>query len=88
MAKPLQDILILGGGTAGWLTAGILAARHQTKIQANQLSITLCESPNIPTIGVGEGTWPTMPKTLQSLGIWMWGLFLLGLMLMMCIRFL
>lgn len=69
MAKPLQDILILGGGTAGWLTAGILAARHEAKIQANQLSITLCESPNIPTIGVGEGTWPTMPKTLQSLGI-------------------
>ncbi|WP_243375546.1 tryptophan halogenase family protein [Sandarakinorhabdus cyanobacteriorum] len=55
-------IVIAGGGTAGWLTACVLAARHP------QLDITLVESPDIPTIGVGEGTWPTMRETLASIG--------------------
>jgi hypothetical protein len=33
------------------------------------ISITLLESPHIATIGVGEGTWPSMRSTLQSIGI-------------------
>ena len=36
---------------------------------ADALSITLIEAPNIPTIGVGEGTWPTMRTTLSSIGL-------------------
>lgn len=59
----IQRVVIVGGGTAGWLCACVLAARRA------DLSITLVESPDIPSIGVGEGTWPTMRATLASIGI-------------------
>ena len=61
--KPIDSIVILGGGSAGWLTASLLAAEHPS------VNITLIESPNIPTIGVGEGTWPSMRNTLKRIGI-------------------
>lgn len=63
--RPITSVLIVGGGTAGWLTASILAAKHQH----SNLSITLIEAPDIPIIGVGEGTWPSMRSTLHSVGI-------------------
>jgi tryptophan 7-halogenase len=63
MKSSVQNVIIVGGGTAGWLSACMLAARRP------DLSITLVESPDIPTIGVGEGTWPTMRATLASIGI-------------------
>ncbi|UVO55816.1 tryptophan 7-halogenase [Sphingomonas sp. SUN039] len=63
MVGSVQQVVIVGGGTAGWLSACVLAARRP------DLSITLVESPDIPTIGVGEGTWPTMRATLASIGI-------------------
>lgn len=69
MNNRIQDIVIVGGGTAGWITAGVLAARYQGLPADYDLSITLVESPNIPTIGVGEGTWPTMRSTLKSMGV-------------------
>ncbi|HEY4213426.1 MAG TPA: tryptophan halogenase family protein [Steroidobacteraceae bacterium] len=68
-ARPLQSVVIVGGGTAGWLTAGIIAARHQGRIQAGTFSVTLIESPTIKIIGVGEGTWPTLRTTLQKMGV-------------------
>ena len=58
----------MGGGTAGWLTAALLAAQHASK-GPDGVCVTLIESPDIATIGVGEGTWPTMRKTLRSIGI-------------------
>lgn len=64
MSKKLESILIIGGGTAGWLSAAIIAARH-----GQDISITLVESPEIKTIGVGEGTWPTMKSTLKEIGV-------------------
>ena len=63
MRKNISTVVIVGGGTAGWLSAALLAARRP------DLSITLVEAPNIPTIGVGEGTWPTMRDTLATIGI-------------------
>ncbi|HWI86451.1 MAG TPA: tryptophan halogenase family protein [Sphingomonas sp.] len=69
MASPVEKIVIVGGGTAGWLTAGIVAARHKARIAAGKLSVTLVESPNVPIIGVGEGTWPTLRSTLKKMGI-------------------
>ncbi|GLS83519.1 tryptophan halogenase [Paraferrimonas haliotis] len=59
----MQHIVVLGGGSAGWLTAGLIAAEHPN------LTVTLIESPNIATIGVGEGTWPSMRNTLKRIGI-------------------
>jgi tryptophan halogenase len=63
MISSIQHVVIVGGGTAGWLSACVLAAKRP------DLSITLVESPDIPTIGVGEGTWPTMRETLSAIGI-------------------
>ncbi len=68
MAHAVRNVVIVGGGTAGWLTAGIIAARHQGRIKAGTFSLTLVESPNIAIIGVGEGTWPPLRGTLETLG--------------------
>lgn len=69
MNDSVRHILIVGGGSAGWLTAGMLAARFKLQIASGQMSVSLIESPNVPTVGVGEGTWPSMRTTLQSIGI-------------------
>lgn len=63
----VRRIVILGGGTAGWLSACVLAS--QLRQRGHDVAITLIEAPDIPTIGVGEGTWPTMRGTLESIGI-------------------
>jgi tryptophan halogenase len=68
MDNAIKHIVIVGGGSAGWLTAGILAAQHATKTPEG-IQITLVESPDVNTIGVGEGTWPSMRNTLQTIGI-------------------
>lgn len=68
MAKKIRKIVILGGGSAGWLTAGILAAEHKVKSNS-AVGITLVESPDVKTIGVGEGTWPSMRDTLHRMGV-------------------
>src|SRR6201996_1612058 len=69
MTRRIQSIVIVGGGTAGWLSAGIIAARHQGRIKAGSFSVTLIESANVPIIGVGEGTWPTLRTTLEKMGV-------------------
>jgi hypothetical protein len=68
MSQPVSNVVIAGGGTAGWLSAAVLAAWSR-KSGREPISITLVESPDIPTIGVGEGTWPTIRDTLSSIGI-------------------
>ncbi|MDX1570119.1 MAG: tryptophan halogenase family protein [Xanthomonadales bacterium] len=65
--KSIQRIVIVGGGSAGWITAGLIAAEHVAPNSG--ISVTLVESPQVKTIGVGEGTWPTMRTTLQRIGI-------------------
>ncbi|MEM5518119.1 tryptophan halogenase family protein [Henriciella sp. AS95] len=66
-SKPVQTITIVGGGTAGWITAGILASAHDAA--SGRIKVRVIESPDIPTIGVGEGTWPTMRATLKAMGV-------------------
>ncbi|PZU08782.1 tryptophan halogenase family protein [Sphingomonas sp.] len=68
MVKPVRRIVVVGGGTAGWLTAATVAARHQSRMPEH-FSVTLVESPNVPIIGVGEGTWPTLRSTLRKIGV-------------------
>ncbi len=68
MTGPINDILIVGGGTAGWLAAAYLAKQLGTS-RPDGVKITLIESSTIPTVGVGEGTFPTMRLTLAALGI-------------------
>ncbi len=64
----VKHIVILGGGSAGWLTAGVIAAEHHAN-KPDGIKITLIESPDVPTIGVGEGTWPSMRNTLSKMGV-------------------
>jgi tryptophan 7-halogenase len=68
MNKAIKKIVIVGGGTAGWISAAMLA-KHHGQDKNSGLEITLIESDQIPTVGVGEGTFPTMRKTLMSIGI-------------------
>ena len=63
-----RRILIVGGGTAGWLTAAYLAKALRLA-ERPHLEVTVLESPEISTVGVGEGTFPTIRSTLQFLGI-------------------
>ena len=67
--RPVKAVVIVGGGTAGWLTAGIIAARLQPRMEAGGFSVTLIESPDIRIVGVGEGTWPTMRSSLEKMGV-------------------
>lgn len=67
------EVLIVGGGAAGWLTAAVLSATHNLDegvfAQHPRVQVTVLESPDVPTIGVGEGTWPSMRQTLKLIGL-------------------
>ncbi len=61
----VRSIVIVGGGTAGWMTALILAQ----SLIARGVEITLLESPTVATIGVGEGSTPWLRGFFARLGI-------------------
>lgn len=68
MSEAIRHVVIVGGGSAGWLTAGVIAAEHAATGNAG-LQVTLLESPDVGPVGVGEGTWPTMRDTLRKIGV-------------------
>lgn len=68
LTTAVRRIVVLGGGSAGWLTAATLAAELGGD-GPSALQVTLIESPDVPSIGVGEGTWPTMRATLHRIGL-------------------
>ena len=63
-----RSLLVVGGGTAGWLTACRMA-KGLNSARPGAPTVTLIESPEIGTIGVGEGTFPTIKTILQAIGI-------------------
>ena len=63
--KPLSRIVIVGGGTSGWL-AGAMLSHH---LKRELCAIELIESEEIGTIGVGESTVPPFVSLLHRLGI-------------------
>ena len=65
--KTFHNVLIVGGGTAGWLTACFLAKTLGAGKAG--VNITLVESAEIGIIGVGEGTFPSIRGTLAAIGI-------------------
>jgi tryptophan 6-halogenase len=58
-------IVILGGGTAGWMAANLIAHRWRDR----NVSVTVIESPDIGIIGVGEGSTPQLKAMFDTLGI-------------------
>lgn len=58
------SVLIVGGGSAGWMTAAYLR-----KALGESVKISLIESANIPTIGVGEATFSTIKLFFDFLGL-------------------
>lgn len=59
----MKKIVILGGGTAGWLTA------LQVRQLFDKAEITLVESSTVGILGAGEGSVPLLPTFIKSLGI-------------------
>ncbi|WP_033920880.1 tryptophan halogenase family protein [Sphingomonas sp. 37zxx] len=62
--KPVRRVVIAGGGTAGWLAAALLTRQIGAAVE-----VTLIESDEIGTVGVGESTIPTVRAFHALLGI-------------------
>jgi len=63
--RRLKNIVIVGGGSAGWMTAAALSSL----LDPRNISVTLVESEQIGTVGVGEATIPDMINFNRILGI-------------------
>lgn len=64
MNKVIQKVVVVGGGTAGWMSAALIK-----RVLANQVDIELVESEEIGIIGVGEATIPPIQLVNKVLGI-------------------
>ena len=60
-----KKIIIVGGGTAGWMTALTLSRQLPKK----RFKIELMESPDVGIIGVGEGSTPGLRRFFKTLNI-------------------
>ncbi|MEU8927036.1 tryptophan halogenase family protein [Kitasatospora sp. NPDC048545] len=60
----VKSIVVVGGGTSGWMTAAYLRASF-----GDRVDITLVESKHVPTIGVGEATFSTVRHYFEYLGL-------------------
>ncbi|WP_298689991.1 tryptophan halogenase family protein [uncultured Sphingomonas sp.] len=63
--NPIRSVVIVGGGTAGWMTATLMAKR----LEGLDVQITLVESSAIRTIGVGEATTPAIRDYFREAGL-------------------
>lgn len=59
----VKNIVIVGGGSAGWMTASTIVK------QISNVNVTVVESPNVPTVGVGESTVGGIRRWMRMVGI-------------------
>ncbi|MXR67271.1 tryptophan halogenase [Shewanella sp. JBTF-M18] len=64
MTTAIKHLVIVGGGSAGWMAAAML-----TRMMGEQLKITLVESDEIATVGVGEASIPPLQVFNRALGL-------------------
>lgn len=64
----VKRLIVVGGGSAGWISAALLDATLNRGGRRN-IDITLVESASVGRIGVGEATIPPLRATLQTIGI-------------------
>lgn len=64
-----RKILIVGGGSAGWMTAAYLNGALNQRGESPRVTIELLESPDTPRISVGEATIPSMRHLLAVVGV-------------------
>src|SRR5262245_59860945 len=69
MSNQIKHVTIVGGGTAGWLTALMLNADLNNDTKERRIKVTVIESPTVPTIGVGESTIQILKQALSRVGI-------------------
>lgn len=63
MATKINDIVIVGGGSAGWMTASTII-----KLIPN-VNVTVIESSNVPIVGVGESTVGGIRRWMRMIGV-------------------
>ncbi len=64
----INKVLVVGGGTAGWLVACYLARALRSSDDAG-IQVHLVEAENIGLLGVGEATFPSIRGTLAAIGL-------------------
>lgn len=65
----MRKLVIVGGGSAGWMTAAYLNGALNDRGAKKTVDITLIESPDIPRISVGEATVPSIHHVLEVIGV-------------------
>jgi len=63
MSKQIKKIVIVGGGSAGWMSASTMIS------QFPDMDVSVIESPNIPTVGVGESTIGGINDWMNLIGV-------------------
>jgi len=69
MGEPIRHVTVVGGGTAGWLTASAILRAVAIPGRPPPVRMTLIESPTIRPIGVGEAALPAIHALIDFLGL-------------------
>ncbi|WP_298160066.1 tryptophan halogenase family protein [Brevundimonas sp.] len=68
-SRMVRSVVIVGGGTAGWMAASALARAFAEPGSDQPMQITVVESETIGTVGVGEATIPPIRKFIETIGL-------------------